>query len=323
MAALVLAGCSGQSGSDTACGTEACLTERYFDAHPDTWQACSPVSSAERLDSLLDMRLYWGGGAGDDRVIEQASRLQRFYRPYGLELRTSREAVDSLLRYAMSGSQDQLDAALEAAGIPTQGTLSADEQHRANRAVGGVIFAGLREFVLSRSPSSAVHLVVLEHVMAPELAAALWPSSSQTIIGFGISPRLFDAVSASDPQYDLYEMTGLSGNFAPAVFIGDADVGDLPGSPDNLVAHEVGHALGLAHTIESGNLMVPGQNRDCEESLSSAQLAEMRQALGGEQAAVSSSLATVAPTGEWFPQLVAAAVRSRQVRHAARLSPAP
>lgn len=305
-------GCTLKSASQASCSSGACFTEHYFDAYRAPAEECSPVQSADRLDATLALALHWGGGANDGDVVDQASDLQRFFRPYGLTFETDRAAVDAQLAYAMRGSQQELDAALDKAGVPLDGTLTADQQRSANAALGAIIFADLRRFVTSHSEARTVNLVILDHLMSPELSAALFPGSSETIVGFTVSPALFNRVSASDPEYDLYGMTGLTVDFTPTVFIGRADVGDLAGSPDNVIAHEMGHALGLVHTTDAGNLMVPGQNRACEETLSAEQLTELRQTLGGAPLSPAKAAAAV----DWLPRVMAAAVRSRQVRYA-------
>src|SRR5260370_9390526 len=168
-----------------------------------------------------------------------------------------------------------MEAALAGAQLPPDRRPPAAETRRAKRALGEVMFRDLRAFVESHSAAGTINLVVVEHVLDPELDAYLFGGRGVTMVGFGISPALFAQVSASDPEYDLWEMTGLPQDFTPTVFIGDADLGALPGSADNLIAHEMGHALGLPHSNLPGNLMTPGQNRPCDEPLTTAQLQEI------------------------------------------------
>jgi hypothetical protein len=49
--------------------------------------------------------------------------------------------------------------------------------------------------------------------------------------------------------------------------------------PDVVIAHELGHTYGLAHTLEIGNLLHQGET-DCWLELSSSQLDEIRLATG-------------------------------------------
>ncbi len=316
----LLAGCSAASAPPYACSTQACLTDYYFNAllpeSPDA--ACAPVTPADRLDRMLSLSLFWGGGASDDTVAFQGSHLQRYFWPYELEFGVAQPAADSSLDYAMTGNAAELDAALLQAGIPINGALTPDQQHLANRAVGPIIFANLRAFVQSHSRAQTVNVVVLEHVVSPELDTYLFGSPGAAVIGFAISPNLFAQVSALDPEYDLWEMTGLSSDFTPVLFIGNADIGALRGSADNIIAHEMGHALGLPHTNQPGNLMTPGQNRPCDEALSPWQLAEVRQDLAG--GAPDAAALVAAAQVDWIPLSVMSVVRAWQARQSGQIA---
>ncbi len=308
---IAIIGCAGGQG-DASCAGENCASLRYFGGDPLPRPApCAAVLADQRIGDRLSLGLYFGGGASDDDVAEQGARLARFYRPYELSFETAEEATDAGVDYAMVGSEAELSAALEQADVPAQGNLTPEEQHRANVAVGAVVFAGLRHFVETH-PAADANVVVLEHVMSPELESALFGSSSTTIVGFGISPLLFDRASADDPSQDLYEMINLADDFAPTLFIGRADLGILPGSPDNIVAHEMGHALGLPHSKQPFNLMTPGQNRDCNEPLSASQIAQIR--TGEAWSAPSDAPAHAGPDS--LPRIVERIVDVQRARYA-------
>ena len=70
-------------------------------------------------------------------------------------------------------------------------------------------------------------------------------------------------------------MLHLEGNFTPTLFIGYDDLSKLSGGYDSIVAHELGHALGLPHVDEPGNLMVQGGLRECRRWLSQSQINSM------------------------------------------------
>jgi hypothetical protein len=157
---------------------------------------------------------------------------------------------------------------------------------------------------------------LLQHLVSPELAEYLFGAEAPTLLGFGISPELLAQADASDPEHGLWEMTGLSADFAPILLLGEADIFELGGTPDNVLAHELGHCLGLPHTGEAGNLMTPGQNADCHEPLSVAQIAIIREQLLHEHAAANGSMKGTAKTLEWIPQLVAATLDAHRLRSA-------
>jgi hypothetical protein len=275
----LLLGCSAEGPEPN----DALFAHHYFDALAGVPLAeCSPTSRPALAGAALDLSLFFGAGRDDEAVVAQGSRLQRFFEPHGLELRAHRRASPTSLAYAMSGTAAQLDAAFTQLGLTHDGPLTDDEVRAASLAIGAIIFADLREFVESHAVEHSINMVVLEHILSPALSQYLFGTDGAEIIGFTVSPALFGQVDASDPEADLWHMTGLPDDFTPTMFMGDADIGDLPGSADNLVSHELGHALGLSHTHDPDNVMTPGQNRPCNEGLSLPQLAEMRRRLGHE-----------------------------------------
>ena len=309
----LMAGCSAGAGTVHSGPSQAAFTQHYFEGLASSpLAACAPVANGDLVGQSLDVSLFFGADTSDDVVVAEGSRLQRFFDPYGLQFRATGAATATTLRYAMNGTAAQLNAALDPLGLPLDGQLTDEQWQQAGAAVGAVIFADLRGFVEAHVEERTVHLVVLEHVLAPELSEYLFGSDGPKIIGFTVSTTLFRRVDASDPEYSLWRMTGLSADFTPTSFIGDADVGYLPGSADNLVAHEIGHALGLSHASEADNLMTPGQNRLCDEALSSTQLGEMRQSLLFDDVSGDATPpVAVGPLFRVMPQIVRAAILAR------------
>jgi hypothetical protein len=273
---LLLAGCSGEI-EPVDCADEACFAALYFADLPPV-PRCSPAN--DRLGKTLALSLFHGGRADDHDVRTAASRLQRFYRDHDLTLRTGSAARDAGLAYAMSGSASAVDEALAAAGVPGE-PATPEEERRARQAVGSVVFADLRAFVQRRmvEDPGGISLVVVDDILAPGLSTTLFGSEGVTLLGFAVSPALLDGAPA-DAEAELREMTGLPRDFPPALFVARR----LPplgrAGADNVVAHELGHALGLAHSGERGNVMSPGLlESDCHLTLSPPQLDELRRQL--------------------------------------------
>ena len=300
--ALFLAGCEASEVDRPSdrCGRQPdpsrCLSEYYFAVPPEVIAACAPGDSSASLDATLTMELYRGVGETDEAVALEGGRLARFFSPYGLRFATAHPAEDAGLRYAMSGSEAELSAALDAAEIPRDRDLTPEESVAAHRALGDVLFADLRAFVARQSAerggvSNVVDLVVVEHVLAPDLARAFFGGSDAYIAGLGVSPRFLENLAPDDPDRALADMLGLPEAFTPVALVGAEDTVRVTGSLDNLVAHEVGHALGLPHVVAADNLLQSGPAPDCEATLSAAQLDELRPALAREESALVAGIA--------------------------------
>jgi hypothetical protein len=110
-----------------------------------------------------------------------------------------------------------------------------------------------------------VNVVVLAQVISPELEQLL--GMPLEIAGLGLSPTLLATVNAEDPQSDLYELLGLPPSFTPTLFVASGVIRKYTQYPDNIVSHEMGHALGLVHTQWYGNLMTQGSPFDCRTVL--------------------------------------------------------
>ena len=115
--------------------------------------------------------------------------------------------------------------------------------------------------------------MIVSSIIDPALAPLIGINGE--LAGLGLSPALLDSVTAADPQQNLYELIGLPASFTPTLFVGDGTVKKYTAYPDNLVAHEMGHALGLVHQQAQGNLMTQGTPTNCRTAVTDTQLGEI------------------------------------------------
>jgi hypothetical protein len=270
-------GCSPDADSSPPCDREtdpeACWTEYYFRRYePDPVSPCSASAVPDTPGGAVEIQLFRGAGIEDRSVAEQAGRLARFFEPYGLSFWTRTASADAGLAYAMNGSAPELDAALDAANIPIE-PLTEEEELRAKHAIGAVIFARLKDFVVRTSIAmpNAVNLLVVEQVVEPQLAEVLYGSPRAPVTGLGLSPERLARVEAGSPSDTLHEMIGLDEEFTPTLVLGLDNLDAFGAGADNVVAHEMGHALGLEHADEAGNVMSPTVETECRAWLSPEQ----------------------------------------------------
>jgi hypothetical protein len=258
---------------------ESCLTDHYL-GHPEPspFAACdgSPKLQAPPF-GRLELTFFFGLGETDAAAVDEGRRAASFFAPYGISFYTRHPAASSLARYAIDGSTDDMTRRAEAAGIPLQGSLTSAQTEQLRRIIGEVLFANTRDFIVGRTTDAAhgVSVLVLSQIVSPDLNSQLKTTLGGTIVGLGLSPKLLDEVQASDPQKNLYDLIGLPRAFAASLFVGHDDVVLLAKNAQIVVAHELGHALGLQHVTDADNLMYPKANAACQPVLTQAQLASL------------------------------------------------
>ncbi len=262
-------------GDTTGCYGEqlaACATDYYLrDYAPESLPDCNPERPLTPIDRDLPVALFRGEGIRDEEVVPHAQGLQRYYEPHGLWMAADDVAKVVPMRYALSGSMDEFVRALEDAGVdPTV------EEDAAALVIGRVMFAPTREFLRDHAMPAwqGVNIAVIGEIMSPELATEM--ALDGVVVGLGLSAAL---LAKTEPQEDeglsLNTMLDLETDFTPSLFVGNDDIEQLGGSFDLVIAHELGHALGLPHVEDVGNLMEQGGSHTCRRWLSDEQVEAM------------------------------------------------
>jgi len=240
---------------------------------------CAVANPAD-LGVTTPLRIFRGAGVSDADVGAFLSGLQRYYSQYGVRFSTAFDVITVPLHEGLILDRELLTArVLSETGVDIDADDSASlppaEQDRVLQALGGAIVHNFREFLRVYATPRRAELNV---VLLPEMVIGTPPPELQTfagLLGLGVSPELLTEVPIDDPARVLYEWLDLPEGFTPTAIVGVRPVNEFLLEPDIAIAHEVGHAYGLPHVAEPGNLLHPGEI-DCRQSLSAAQLERIR-----------------------------------------------
>ena len=261
-----------RSADDAEC---ASLAEYYFARYEgEALPECRPALASEPIDGQLYLRLFRGEQIGYKDVASQTRALQRYFERYGVTFFTDSVPAEGGMDYAITGDLDDLERALDEAGIPRGRALTREEQERADEVVANVLFANLKRFLKENSSrrQRGINVVVITAIADRATNELLLPGGG-VIAGLGLSPALLDTIRADDAQADLYTLLDLDRDFTPTLFVGHDTLKLYDRRPDNIIAHELGHALGLPHTTAPGYLMTQGQDLiDCSGTLTDEEL---------------------------------------------------
>ena len=234
------------------------------------------VANPAALGVVTPLRIFRGPGVSDADVGAFLGGLQRYYSQYGVRFTTAFDVITVPLHEALILDRDVLAARVRnETGVDIDADDSASlppaEQDRVVHALGGAIMHNVRELLRVYATPRRAELNV---VLLPEMVTGTPAPELQTfagLLGLGLSPEMFAEASTDDPARMLYEWLDLPDGFTPTAILGVRPVNEFLLEPDIAIAHEVGHAYGLPHVAEAGNLLHPGEIT-CQQSLSTAQL---------------------------------------------------
>lgn len=253
-----------------------CLTGTYLPPGAALSETCASVGQASTpIDREQEIRFFFNG-TGTEALAQYGAGLRAFYDHYGLTFFTQTPPAPTDLAYVFSGTDEEMKALSKKVGLEAGKEPTKAQEKQLEKLMADMMFGPLRAFVESQPSNGHVAVVGIRTAASP----ALESSFDGVVGGVGISPKLFREVEGTN---DLFTLMGLPQDFTPALFLAHDDIVRFGASKATIVAHEMGHALGLPHMESSGNVMRQGSStQPCTPTLTEGQAASIRQGLTTE-----------------------------------------
>lgn len=238
---------------------------------------CTP-SVPRELDRKTELRIFRGNDITMDDVHHFLGGLKRYYDNYGIEMFTRYDVIQVPLDHAIVLNEGEIEKWMRTTAKVDPSCMNSYTPTTAcTQAYGAAMFYNVKAFLhaYAEPARNLINVVLLKRV------ASLDPSPEATdlnwgIAGLGLSEALLNSTGGSDLGTSLTEILN-ERDFSPTIFIAVNLVDFVLPEADIVIAHEMGHAYGLAHLEDMSNLMNPVAE-DCSMSLDLSQLSTIEKA---------------------------------------------